>query len=496
MLSVALILVFLSCGILAWRRRNRNKDEPPPLPGALPLIGHVHLLLGNSSQLWNAAKELCYNSLNAGGVISAYMGPRTVYFVTDPDDCLKIANTCLQKDLFYKFIKPWLEEALLTSDVPIWKVHRKLLNPAFNQSILNGFIDIFNKQARRLVKDLEVEVDKGPFDQFTYTLPSALETTCLTMMAVDFSDESLLNSEYVHAIENIFKYATERFQKPWLHSDVVFNWSSLKRKQDKCLKILHNMSNTVLKKRKSEYLNDKLYKETEDTTKGPKFRPLMDLLLELAIEKGVLNDREIRAHVDNMLFGAHDTTASVLMYTMLLVGSYPEVQEKVFIELLNIFGDDDRDVTKQDLSQLVYLEAVLKETMRIYPLVPFIMRYLDQDVKLRNCTLSKGRTCFLSAYGVHRHPMWGPDVEEFRPERWLDSETLPKCPTAFAGFGMGRRICIGKTYAMMSMKTTLAHVFRRYRVSGNHLLMTSKIDVLLRPVSGHHVAIEMRKNKT
>ncbi|XP_045780380.1 cytochrome P450 4C1-like [Maniola jurtina] len=496
MLSVALVLVFLSCGILAWRRRNRNKDEPPPLPGALPLIGHFHLFVGNSSQLWDSVKKLCYNTLDADGVVSFYLGPKTVYFVTDPDDCLKIASTCLEKDKFYKFTKPWLGEGLLTGDLQIWKEHRKLLNPAFKQSILDGFIDIFNKEARRLVKNLEVEVDKGPFDQFAYIQPNVLETICLTVLAVDFTDESLLNIEYINALENILKCVVERFQTPWLHSDVMFNWSSLKRRQDECLKILHNVSNTVLKKRKAEYLNNNLNNGTEDTTKGLKFRPFMDLLLELAIEKGAFSDQEIREHVDTMLFAGHDTTATSLMYMMLLVGSYPEVQQKIFEELHNVFGDDDRDVTKQDLSQLVYLEAVLKESMRFYPVAPVIIRRLDQDVKLRNCTLSKDRACFLSSYGVHRHPVWGPDAEEFKPERWLDSETLPKCPTTFSGFGMGRRICIGKTYAMMTMKIAMAHVFRRYRVSGNHLLMTTKLDVLLKPISGHHVSIEIRKNKT
>ncbi|XP_069363017.1 cytochrome P450 4C1-like isoform X3 [Maniola hyperantus] len=273
-----------------------------------------------------------------------------------------------------------------TSPLPvqIWKVHRKLLNPAFNQTILDGFIDVHNRQARRLVKDLQVEVDKGPFDHFTYILLNVLETTCLTVMAVDFSDESLLNSEYVHAAEDMLEYIMERFQKPWLHSDVVFNWSSLKRMQDECLKILHNMSNTVLKKRKAEYLYNKQCKETEDTIKGPKLQTFMDLLLELAIEKGAFNDREIRDHVDTILIGGHDTSASVLMYTMLLVGSYHEVQENIYEELDNVFGNEDRDVTKQDLSQLVYLEAVLKESMRIYPIAPIIARKLHQDIKLRN----------------------------------------------------------------------------------------------------------------
>ncbi|CAH2097054.1 unnamed protein product [Euphydryas editha] len=492
MLMVVLICVVF--GLWAWSWRNTNKNEPPAVPGGLPLIGHALSLMGDSAQLWNIVKELSYESIKAGGVISAYIGPRTIYIVTDPDDFLTVSNACLQKDGFYEFAKPWLGEGLVTGNVSIWKVHRRLLNPAFSQVVLDGFLDIFNKQSRRLVKDLEVEVGNGPFDHWVYTRHNALETICLTALGVDFTDKSVLNSEYVMAAEQMFNVLVDRFQKFWLHNHFIYSWSALRKKQDEYLKILHNMSYTVLKKRKADYLNNRNKTEEKTQVSGAKFKPFMDLLLELSIEKGAFNDREIREHVDTMIVGGHDTSASVLMYSMLLVGSYPDVQEKVFQELNNVFGDDDRDVTKQDLSQLCYLEAVLKETMRIYPIVPVTARYLDRDVKLRNCTLTKGRTCFMFVYGVHRHPMWGKDAEEFKPERWLSPATLPECPTAFAGFGMGRRICIGKSYAFMSMKTTLAHLFRHYRLKGNHSKLEAKIDVMLKPVSGYHISIE-RRNK-
>lgn len=65
---------------------------------------------------------------------------------------------------------------------------------------------------------------------------------------------------------------------------------------------------------------------------GTKFKAFMDLLLELSVEKGVFNDREIREHVDTMIVGGHDTSANVLMFTMILLGSHPEVQEKAYAE--------------------------------------------------------------------------------------------------------------------------------------------------------------------
>ncbi|XP_072932370.1 cytochrome P450 4C1-like [Epargyreus clarus] len=489
---LSLVLFCVICGLWVWLRLRRNPHEPPAFPGGLPLIGHSHLITGDSVQLWKSVKEMSYNSLEVGGVISARIGPRTIYVVTDPDDCLTVSNLCLEKDGFYEFAKPWLGEGLVTGKVSVWKHHRKLLNPAFSQVVLDGFLGVFNSQSRRLVRDVENEVDKGPFDHWIYTRHNALETICLTALGIDFNENSVLNSSYVQATETIFNVFVERFQKFWIHNHFIYSWSSLRKKQDKCLKILHNMSNTVLQKRKEEYLSNKRNGNLEKTS-GTKFKAFLDLLLELSIEKGAFNDREIREQVDTMIVGGHDTSASVLMYTLLLIGSYPEVQEKILEELHQVFGDEDRDATKTDLSQLIYMEAVLKESMRIYPIVPVTARYLDRNVKLRNCTLSAGRTCFMFVYGIHRHPMWGPDAEEFKPERWMNPATLPECPTAFAGFSMGRRICIGKSYAFMSMKTSLAHFLRHYEVFGDHTKLELKIDVMLKPESGYYIAIKKRK---
>ncbi|XP_022123240.2 cytochrome P450 4C1-like [Pieris rapae] len=488
---IGLILITIICALWAWSHLNRNKNEPPSIPGGLPLIGHAHRLIGDSVELWKSVVDLSYDSLRLGGVLSAAIGPRTIYVLTDPEDALTVANTCLQKDAFYEFAKCWLGEGLVTGKLSIWRHHRRLLNPAFSQVVLDSFLGVFNSQSRRLVDDLKKEVGKGPFDHWVYTRHNALETICLTALGIDFTEKGVLNTQYVKATEQIFNVFVERFQKFWLHNDYIYQWSGLRKKQDSLLEILHNMSYTVLQKRKADYLKRLETGQVEEKT-GTKFKPFMDLLLELAVEKGAFNDREIQEHVDTMIVGGHDTSASVLMFTLLLIGSHPDVQDKIVEEIKDVFGDDDRDVTKHDLSQLIYLEAVIKESMRIYPIVPVTARVLDRDLKLKTYTLSKGRTCFMFVYGIHRHPMWGEDREEFKPERWLDPARLPECPTAFAAFNMGRRICIGKSYAYMSMKTTLAHLMRHYKVKGDHTKLTLKIDVMLKPEAGHHISIEKR----
>ncbi|KAL4708511.1 hypothetical protein ACJJTC_014119 [Scirpophaga incertulas] len=492
------VLFCIACFVYAyylWRKSCPDTDNEPPLvPGGLPLVGHAHLLTGDSCKLWNDLNDLTQKSYDIGGVVAANIGPRTIYVVTDPDDFFTVANTCFQKDGFYEFAKPWLGEGLVTGNMSIWKNHRKLLNPAFSQHVLDGFIEVFNSQSRKLVADLRKEAGKGMFDHWTYTRHNALETICLTALGVDFGDHTLLNNQYVQATEEMFYTLVDRFQKFWLHSPYTFKWSGVKRTQDRCLKILHSMSATVLKKRKFEMNNNILSERNTGKSSGSKFKPFMDLLLELAIEHKVLNDREIREHVDTMIVGGHDTSANVLMFTLLLLGSHPDKQEKAYQEILDVFGDSDRDVEKADISRLVYLEAVLKESMRIYTIVPVVARRLDRNLQLKKYKLAAGRTCFMFLFGIHKHPMWGADVHEFNPDRWLSPNTLPDNQNAFVGFSLGRRMCIGKVYAYMSMKTTLTHLLRNYCFHGDHTKLVLKLDVMLKPVTGYHISIENRKS--
>ncbi|XP_045780389.1 cytochrome P450 4C1-like isoform X2 [Maniola jurtina] len=455
------IVLLVVASLLCWIWYTRRKPgEPPMYPGSWPFIGHAHLFIG---------------------------GPLTL---THPDDIYTLSNTCFEKDQFsYEFTKELLGDGLLFSPVSTWKRHRKLISPTFNQHILDGFLSVFNSQGRRLVSQLALEVDKGAFDHSPYVRQNFMETICLTALDDSISEEEALN--YVKSFETYMNCNISRFHRLWLYPDFLYKFSSIKKKQDECVKVLNRVCDSVLQKKRAQRRQNKSF-ETNKDQNGPKLKVFMDLLMDL--DEGVLTDREIRDEMNTIIMAGHDTSANVTVFALLLIGSYPQVQEKIYEELHEVFGGTYRDVEKQDLSKLVYLEAVLKETMRYYVMAPFVGRYIDQDVKLKNYTLKAGHNCMLILYGIHRNGIWGADVEEFRPERWLDPARLPRNPNAFVGFSLGKRNCIGKTYAMMSMKSLLSHVLRRYRLRADHTKAVIKLDVLLKPVSGHFVSIEDRLN--
>lgn len=495
---LAIILGVLTCFLYYWwqwaakySRLKANYKLPPIYPGLLPILGHAHLLIGNTTRLWNILKKFAQNSLDNGGVTCGFVGSDVYYLIADPEDSVTAANACLQKHFAYDFGKPWMGEGLVLASGPIWRRHRKLLNPAFSLHVLHGFLGVFNEQARRQIKHFDAEIGRGEFDHLATLKHTALETVCLTAFGITADEDKEFNKLYMQSVDQILNIIALRFQNFWLQNNFIYSFTDLKKREDKVVKVLNAMSNSVIKRKKEQLKTiPRAEWELQRRTTGIKCKALMDLLIELS-EENTMTDKEIREEVDTAIVASYDTTSCLLAYIMMLLGTYPEAQEKLYQELNEIFEGTDRDVTKDDLPKMVYTDAVIKETLRLYPTGPVGLRYVDKDVQLKNYVMPAGSQCALLIYGVHYHPSWGPDVRAFRPERWLDPDNAPQ-PNMFAGFSIGKRACMGRTFATLSMKTTLSHVMRRYKITADISQLKLKIDFLLKPVSGSLISIEKR----
>lgn len=150
-----------------------------------------------------------------------------------------------------------------------------------------------------------------------------------------------------------------------------------------------------------------------------------------------------------------------------MLGSHPEEQEHAHQELRAIFQDSDRDPTATDLTEMKYLERVIKETLRLYPSVPFISRRLDEDVQLskklifmflkrcqiltsfifffsENYSVPAKSVVLISIYNVHRDPDNFSDPTKFVPDRFLPEAMRERNPYSYIPFSAGPRNCIGK----------------------------------------------------
>ncbi len=196
-----------------------------------------------------------------------------------------------------------------------------------------------------------------------------------------------------------------------------------------------------------------------------------------------------------VFFTGHDTTTVALSWTLFLIGSHPDVQQKIFDEMDAIFGNSDRPATLSDLNEMKYMERCIKEGLRLYPAVPKVGRILSDDVQLDEYKIPKGCMIGIHIYYLHRDERFYPAAERFDPDRFLPENSVGRHPYAYIPFSAGSRNCIGQKFALYEEKSVLSSIFRKYRLTSvdnrDDIKMVSEI--ILRPLSGINVKIERRQ---
>nr|WRX06004.1 CYP340K7 [Helicoverpa armigera] len=483
-------VLFLVC--LKFKVFGRNRGTytlPPKVPGWFPIIGHLHQAVLSRSNLLKFVASLSESCEKLGGVAVFNFGNELYYLITNPQDAIIAGNSCINRHYAYDFCKIWLGHGLATATEETWRHRRKLLNPAFSLPVIHGFLDVFNSQAKKLINELEPHIGKGPFDHSLYFKKNAVETLCVGTFGIKAIEDVNFIKKYTEAVSEMVSILVSKFFKFWLQSYLICKLTGIQDKEDSLVETMHNMSDKVIREKRQILKKEALNKtEKSEAAIGIEYRPFLDLLLELSAN-GALTDKQIREELNTIIGTGFETTSSQLMFSLMLLGSYPEVQEKMYQELLTVLGPD-RDVERDDLTKLVYTNAVIMETLRVLPTIPCILRCVEKDVKLTNYTMQAGSYCLIFPMMTNIVSTWNTKTSEFSPEGWLNGDF--KNNQEFAAFGVGKRGCIGRTYAMIVLKVQLAHFIRRYRVKADMTQLKLNFDFVLKPESGHEISIERR----
>jgi len=244
----------------------------------------------------------------------------------------------------------------------------------------------------------------------------------------------------------------------------------------------------VIKDRKKETLEQQSLKvdngQKVDTFISSRRRlAFLDMLIEQHLkDPAVLSELDMREEVDTFMFEGHDTTAMSMIWTLFLLGHHPEIQEKVYQEIDYLWKRDSVEEAKllsaNQLRELKFLEACIKESLRLFPSVPFIGRVAATDIEYENYTIPKDSTLFLFIHMIHRDPRLFTKPYSFIPERFIEgSDAYVKNPFAYVPFSAGPRNCIGQKFALQEEKVVLATVLRHFQLeSTKHL-----DDILMHP---------------
>ncbi|WP_232681028.1 cytochrome P450 [Nocardioides sp. R-C-SC26] len=202
----------------------------------------------------------------------------------------------------------------------------------------------------------------------------------------------------------------------------------------------------------NQYELDRLmYAEIRDRRAAPDVAERTDVLSRLICigeEQGdPLSDVELRDQLVTLLLAGHETTATALAWALYELGRHPDLHARTVRAVVE--GDD------------AWLEAVLKESMRLHPVIPMVVRTLMKPATIAGHHLPAGTTVGPSIVVTHQRDDLHPDPEVFRPERFLGQNPAPN---SWIPFGGGVRRCIGAGFSVMEGVAVLREVFRHLDV--------------------------------
>lgn len=215
---------------------------------------------------------------------------------------------------------------------------------------------------------------------------------------------------------------------------------------------------------------------------------MLDLLIGALHPDGgaAMGRDELVCEIMQLLVAGHETSSSVLGWTLWLLAAHPAAMARARAEV-----EESPRATMGDFHQMTWCMAAIKEAMRLYPPFWLIDRVAIEDSKIDGMTIPAGLRIALFVQGVHRRADLWREPDAFRPERFLGEEARHERDGAYIPFGSGPRTCVGSNFAMLQMLTILSAMLRRYDIAPGHRPPRAKAQLTLR--AGDGIWLHLRK---
>jgi cytochrome P450 family 110 len=217
---------------------------------------------------------------------------------------------------------------------------------------------------------------------------------------------------------------------------------------------------------------------------------VLSMLMQARDEHGQpMSDQQLRDEAITLLAAGHETTATTLSWAFHFVLQHPEVEEKLRAELHQVAGTGP--LAPEQVNRLEYLDATLKETLRLVPVAPAVGRVLQRPMKVGEWELPAGMAVMACSYLTHRRPDLWPEPERFNPERFMGKRPGPH---EYFPFGGGARRCLGMAFANYEMRIVFAEVLRRVKLrpATPYAFRVARRGVTLTPEGGVPVVVDSR----
>eukprot|EP01114_Cavostelium_apophysatum_P008874 TRINITY_DN2178_c0_g1_i2.p1 TRINITY_DN2178_c0_g1~~TRINITY_DN2178_c0_g1_i2.p1 ORF type:complete len:479 (-),score=109.67 TRINITY_DN2178_c0_g1_i2:92-1528(-) len=341
-----------------------------------------------------------------------------------------------------------LNLGLLPLDGPVWKRHRKMLQPAFAPSHLKRSVDVTNHFVSELFAEWKTKKTVDVHHEFTNL---ALFVVGKWSFGIHLGEVEMdVKGETFHdAINRMAAGVEKRSSIPKFLWNVMIN----KKERERYYAAIKVGKDTV-----GDVLKAKHLRGVQDESK---LTDLMDYLLLAKDENGnKFSDIEIQDETLMFLFGGLDTVANTMAWVTYNLGRNPQVLEKVKQEVRALCPD--RHPTYEDLGKFKYLENVIKESLRVTPTTPLTTRRCTRDVVVKGYTFPKDSIVFLNWRNVNMDAKYHENPLVFDPDRWDRYAAETKQPCLFVPFSDGPKNCIGQKFAILEIKAMFIRMMQEF----------------------------------
>lgn len=393
------------------------------------------------------------------GIFEQRIGDFPVIVVDGPELIEDINN----EDFWEKNVGPTLHklrslagDGMFTAynDEPNWRKAHDILVPAFTKEAMANYHASITDTVRELITAWDSHADHETW------IDVPAETNRLTIEIISragfgYRFSSLTDpreNNFITAVLRELHYANRRTDSIPFYEQ--FFGRARRREHDADKKFIRAEVDTIIETRRANPRTG----HTPD---------MLDIMLTSPdlLTGETLDDNNIGNQILTFLVAGSETSANAIAFALHFLSTHPEIATKARAEVNDSWPDRAfPDFQFDQIAKLRYLRLVVDETLRLWPVAPGYFRQAkcDNTIGGDNYSFKEKEWVFVNLHAAHRHPSWGPDADQFNPDRFL-SENRRKLPTHIhRPFGVGARACIGRQFAQQEILITLAAILHQY----------------------------------
>ncbi|CEG40452.1 cytochrome P450, putative [Plasmopara halstedii] len=511
LITAALLVTF--CWTQASSKRKGDKiKQAVILPGTLPILGNAIELAVNAPRMHDWLADH-FAATNGEAFIVRLPGKDDMMFIAKPEHLEAVLKTQFDNfpkseyihDVFYDV----LGDGIVLTNGETWKRQRNVVVGLFSARALREHMTpIIQKYTLQLVEILtSAATTNTPLDVFELLNRYTFDVFGEIGFGAKMGSMDGAYQPLAQAIDEAQFLSGKRFKQPVWYWKLRrwFNLGDEKKLKENVRLIDEYLMGIIADAVERRHRRIEEQEIGRPVTLADK--DIVSIVLDKMESNGIpVNPVEVRNIAIASIIAGRDTTAGCIGWLFHLFSQNPEAEAKLRTELQakipKLTFDKYYTPSVTDVNSVPYLEACVREVLRLYPSGPLITTHCIKDTVLPDGTFVPASTDIgIALFSCGRlTSVWGDDALKFNPDRFLDSDTgeiIPMTSTKFAPFSAGPRICVGQTLALLEAKIVVASIVARFEMTplpGQHVTYTQGIALgmmdplmmLLKPVVCEH----------